>query len=458
MAVVLMAKFKALSLSKLKVLFLSIFLGFFLVGCGGAQTPEITIQPKSKVATAGTESTLQVTASVSDGGVLFYQWYSNTKNSTEGGTAIEGANTDVLTFTAPSEGFAYYYVVITNIDANASSYASVTSDVAVITVVDYPVYEVSFYDKDLKLLNVETVRGGETINPSEVQWGSWYPLNSNVAVSGELNINSDTLLFAVANVKGISSRAELEAINSDLDGRYVLESNVDLGGSAWTPIGTENKPFTGRLSGKARKITGLTVNTSDNYAGLFGYVKGGHIIAVRVDVHSNGIEGGDYVGGIAGYVNLGTITAVTVSGGDIKGKSYVGAIAGAVRVGTITATTSSNNIEATGNRVGGVTGDISIGTITATYTRGDIKSSSGEYVGGIAGYSDLSTITATFGIGEVTGKKYVGGAVGYLRYGSVVASYLHGKVNGDDKVGKVVGDKKLGIVLFGFTDGLSWFS
>ncbi|MDR2341792.1 MAG: hypothetical protein LBD84_01955 [Campylobacteraceae bacterium] len=450
MAAVLMNKFKTLSLSKLKVLFLSLFLGFFLVGCGGAQTPEITTQPKSKVATANSEATLQVVANVQDNGTLLYQWYTNTENSNKGGTAIEGANSDVFTFTVPSEGFAYYYVVVTNLHADSTTYASATSDVAVIEVVNYEVNEVLFYDEDLKLLNVETVKNGETIVLDD---NSWFPLNSQTAVN-ELTISADTALFAVANVVGIKERAQLEAIKNNLDGKYVLEADIDLSGSSWTPLGSEANPFTGRLSGsiKLYKIKGLNVSGA-NYSGLFGYVKGGHIVALRLEVGNSGISGGDYVGGIAGYVNLGTITAVTVSGGDIKGGKYVGAIAGNVKIGTITATTSTNNVVATGDYVGGVVGSINLGTITATYTKGDI-STSGSYIGGIAGSSDLSTITATFGYGDIKGDKYVGGVAGYARFSTVTASFLYGKVSGNSKVGKVVGDKSLSLIVFSTSSSL----
>ncbi|MDR0751278.1 MAG: hypothetical protein LBF12_01630 [Christensenellaceae bacterium] len=453
MAVVLMTKIKTLSLLKFKVLFLSLFLGFFLIGCGGAQVPEITAQPKSKLATANSEFTLQVTAQVTDGGVLTYQWYSNTKNSTEGGTAIEGENSDVFKSIAPSDGFAYYYVVVTNINADLTSYANVTSDVAVITVVDYAVHEVSFYDEDLKLLSVETVSDGETISPTDFYSKPLYQVNSAEAVE-ELRVDSDTALFAVANVVGISNRAGLEAIKSNLDGRYVLEADIDLSDADWTPIGNKANPFTGRFSGKAHKIKGLTINSpSTDYVGLFGYVRGGNVLALRLTLGNNGIKGDNYVGGIAGYAVRSTITAVTVNG-DIKGSSYIGGIAGAVNVGTITATSSATNVEATGNYVGGVTGDITLGTITATYTRGDITSLNGKYVGGVAGYSEFSTITATFGYGKVTGDKYVGGVVGYLRFGTVVASFLHGRAYGNDNVDGITGRNFLGIVLASLADGL----
>jgi hypothetical protein len=453
MTSVLMTKFDILSLSKLKVLFFSLFLGFLLIGCKEAQIPEIIIQPKSKIATANSQATLLVSAQISDEGILSYQWYSNTKNSTDGGTAIEGANSDVFTFTVPSEGFAYYYVVITNINANLTSYANVTSDVAVIEVVDYDVFEVLFYDENLKLLNVETVKGGEEINPSKIYTNEdWYRLDSETAVD-KLTIDTTTVLFAIANVKSIKDRAGLEAIRNNLNGRYVLEADIDLSDSDWTPIGTKENPFTGVLIGlgKVYVIKGLTINKpSSDYIGLFGYVKGAHIAVIWLDLGSNGIVGNNYVGGIAGYISSSTITLVAVSGEYIKGNSYVGSIAGAAKASTIFYSGSSVNIEATGDYVGGIVGDANFVTIAVISYTCNIKAA-GDYVGGIAGFSDFSTIAIAMVYGEITGNKYVGSMAGRLRFGVIVAStYFHRVVNGNSKVGWIAGDNLFGLIIYSY--------
>lgn len=70
---------------------------------------EVTIEP-------GTTSTVPVTvtASVSDGGSLSYQWYKNTTASTTGGTLISGATS--ATYSAPTTevGTTYYYCKVKN--------------------------------------------------------------------------------------------------------------------------------------------------------------------------------------------------------------------------------------------------------------------------------------------------------------------------------------------------------
>ncbi|MFF5995168.1 S-layer homology domain-containing protein, partial [Lysinibacillus sp. KU-BSD001] len=76
--------------------------------------------------------TLNVAAS---GGVsLSYQWYSNTTNSTSGGTLIPGATSATYAPPTDTAGTMYYYVVVTNTDSNATGnqVATVTSNVVAV--------------------------------------------------------------------------------------------------------------------------------------------------------------------------------------------------------------------------------------------------------------------------------------------------------------------------------------
>jgi hypothetical protein len=107
-----------------------------------AQTPVITARPQPAYCyTGSTPAALTVTASVTDGGTLSYQWYRNTANSNTGGTAIAGAT--YASFTPPTEaaGITYYYVTVTNTNTavNGSQTATATSATAAVTVVDPPI-------------------------------------------------------------------------------------------------------------------------------------------------------------------------------------------------------------------------------------------------------------------------------------------------------------------------------
>jgi formylglycine-generating enzyme required for sulfatase activity len=83
--------------------------------------------------------TMTAKASVSDGGELSYQWYSNTKNSSSGGTAVDGAteeiyrpSTDVSSENILEPSISYYYVQVTNtLNGKTTTATSRIIDVAV---------------------------------------------------------------------------------------------------------------------------------------------------------------------------------------------------------------------------------------------------------------------------------------------------------------------------------------
>jgi hypothetical protein len=102
-----------------------------------AQPPIITAQPQSAEYTVNTAANaISVTANVSDGGTLSYQWHSNTSNNNTGGSVISGATSTSYTPSTTTVGTTYYYVVVnnTNNDVNGQSTATIASNTAAITV------------------------------------------------------------------------------------------------------------------------------------------------------------------------------------------------------------------------------------------------------------------------------------------------------------------------------------
>jgi len=125
--------------------------GFFFVSCGepgglfdNAQKPKITAEPAAATnwdVSADTTKTLTVTANVTDGGKLTYQWYTNAVNN--GGisesTAINGGTSATLTLNKAdytTNGDYYFYVIVTNTNnaVNGTKTATTISDVAKVTV------------------------------------------------------------------------------------------------------------------------------------------------------------------------------------------------------------------------------------------------------------------------------------------------------------------------------------
>lgn len=96
------------------------------------ETPNISVHPNSAEATynrGDAATALSVTASVSDGGTLSYQWYSNTTATNSGGTLISGATSADYTPSTAVAGTLYYYCVVTNTLAGHSP-VSATSNVS----------------------------------------------------------------------------------------------------------------------------------------------------------------------------------------------------------------------------------------------------------------------------------------------------------------------------------------
>jgi hypothetical protein len=103
-----------------------------------AQTPVISNHPQGATVSAGGGVTLTVTASVSDGGTLSYQWYRNMTNSSGGGTSIGGATNSSYSPPTATAGTTYYYVEVTNTNTGVSGATTATnrSNAARVTVSD----------------------------------------------------------------------------------------------------------------------------------------------------------------------------------------------------------------------------------------------------------------------------------------------------------------------------------
>ena len=143
-------------------------------------------------------------------------------------------------------------------------------------------------------------------------------------------------------------------------------NDIDLSGYAsgagWTPIGTVDNPFMGVFNGNGRKITGLQINTTGDYSGLFGYI-GETAQISNLFVEEANIKGGSYTGGIAGFVNGGKITNCHITG-YVNGTDFVGGIAGLISGdGNISYCYAKNAIVGSAN-IGGIAGTVNSGNIT----------------------------------------------------------------------------------------------
>ena len=238
--------------------------------------------------------------------------------------------------------------------------------------------------------------------------------------------------YTVYNADGLMNIAEL-VNGGKTDINITLDKNIDLTGKDWMPIGTSNS-YTGTFDGGGHTITGLTITTNDEYAGLFGWLgKAGtvkNVVMEGIQITSNQIYGGS-IGGVVGS-SWGTIENCSESG-SISGTVYVGGVVGVQIGGSITGCSSSATVKGMVD-VGGVAGQTnSSATLTACYATGNVtleiapkkNIAGGGLVGMNAGSRGLLACYATGNVtstGSSTGQVHIGGFLGN-NYTTVTAGY-----------------------------------
>ena len=245
--------------------------------------------------------------------------------------------------------------------------------------------------------------------------------------------DSNTKTYTVYNADGLMNVAELvNGGKSDIN--ITLDTDIDLTGKDWTPIGTDyDNSYKGTFDGGGHTITGLTFTTNDEYAGLFGWLNRAgtvkNVVMEGVQITSNQIYGGS-IGGVVGY-SWGTIENCSVSG-SVSGTVYVGGVVGAQIGGSITGCSSSATVKGTVD-VGGVAGQTnSSATLTACYATGnvtiEINPAKNIAGGSLVGMNAGSSLLACYATGNVTstgsstGKVHIGGFLGN-NYTTVTAGY-----------------------------------
>ena len=262
-------------------------------------------------------------------------------------------------------------------------------------------------------------------NATDWQAGGEYTYTVSLAAAKDLGytIESDGS-YTVTSADGLMNVAELvNGGKSDIN--ITLDTDIDLTGKDWTPIGTDyDNSYKGTFDGGGHTITGLTFTTNDEYAGLFGWLNRAgtvkNVVMEGVQITSNQIYGGS-IGGVVGS-GWGTIENCSVSG-SVSGTVYVGGVVGAQIDGSITGCSSSATVKGMVD-VGGVAGQTnSNATMTACYATGnvtlEIASQNNIDVGGAVGFNGGSRILACYATGNVTStgsstvNVYIGGFCGY---------------------------------------------
>ena len=268
-------------------------------------------------------------------------------------------------------------------------------------------------------------------NATDWQAGGEYTYTVSLAAAKDLGYTIESNgSYTVYNADGLMNVAEL-VNGGKTDINITLDKNIDLTGKDWTPIGTI-KSYKGTFDGGGHTITGLTVTTNDEYAGLIGWLgKAGtvkNMVMEGVQITKNHSSG--FAGGVVGF-SLGTIENCSVSG-SVSGTVYVGGVVGAQVGGSITGCSSSTTVKGMVD-VGGVAGQTnSSATLTACYATGnvtiEINPAKNIAGGGLVGMNAGSSLLACYATGNVTstgsstGNVHIGGLLGD-NYTTVTACY-----------------------------------
>jgi len=211
-----------------------------------ARMPVINVQPMSpsaSYAVGDTATPLTITASVSDGGTLSYQWFDNgTTNSNSGGTSLGSAGgADTASFTPPttSAGTTYYYCEVTNTNllAPGLTTATVVSNVVTVKVIE-PVTSITgpaSWTTSVGTLNLTAV---VTVNPATatnttITWTIKTLGGTGATVSG------DTLTTTTTGTVVVTATI----VDGTATGDYTQDFAITVIGLTWTavsgnPLGT----------------------------------------------------------------------------------------------------------------------------------------------------------------------------------------------------------------------------
>ena len=238
-------------------------------------------------------------------------------------------------------------------------------------------------------------------NATDWQAGGEYTYTVSLAAAKDLGYTIESNgSYTVTSADGLMNIAKL-VNGGKTDINITLDTDIDLTGKDWTPIGTDyDNSYKGTFDGGGHTITGLTFTTNDEYAGLFGWLNRAgtvkNVVMEGVQITSNQIYGGS-IGGVVGY-GWGTIENCSVSG-SVSGTVYVGGVVGAQWGGTTTGCSSSATVKGMVD-VGGVAGQTNgSATLTACYATGNVTStgsSTGKvHIGGFLG-DNYTTVTACY--------------------------------------------------------------
>ena len=317
--------------------------------------------------------------------------------------------------------------------------------------------------------------------------GAWAQTTKRPA-SGDGTVNKPFLISTAAelawfrdhvneNYDNVKSSAKLTADIDLSDFCHAADdSKIE---KSWVPIGNSNNKYQGTFDGNNKTITNLYINASQLNVGLFGCTYEGTIknltfeyanvtntnnyVGVLVGKAFWGstlqnikisntcqIKGGNYTGGIAGYLDGNAYNCVNCA--TVQGIKYIGGLCGFYSISrtgnSMTACANYGNVTASSLGVGGLVGYFDSGTIQDCANYGGVKGT--DRIAGMAGSVINGKIQNVFSYGNISvtnNTQNVGMVFGYSSSGAtegMVAYYSGAKltVNGQEQTVKAFGNGK----------------
>ena len=263
-------------------------------------------------------------------------------------------------------------------------------------------------------ITVITDRGEYAITKPAPDGGFEEGINYNVG----LNVRTTDLTADETWTEYISTAAQLAAFRDRVnngttyEGQTVrLTADIDLKNEEWTPIGTGS--FQGTFDGGGYHISGLNVNMTTTYVGLFGSVYNGTVRNLRVSGSVTTTQ--SYAGGIAGLLGGNSTVENCIFSGEVSsGSNTAGGIVGYINSSSarVAGCHTKGKVTATEKTAGGIAGE-NYGSIDGCYCEADVTvTGSGGSAGGIAGDCTRGTLTHCYATGSISGQSGVGGIVG----------------------------------------------
>lgn len=332
---------------------------------------------------------------------------------------------------------------------------------------------VFLYYKDRKAVSTNCSGNNWTFKTDALQSGAPVQLYADVDGMTPSYLTSTTVsypgsgteadpyrIYTAEDLQGACNRGYYKLMN-DIDLSTWINENSPTKG--WISIGRNSGEVT-YINGNGHKVTGLWIDTTEDYTGLFSNfsagiiknltvevadgkkVKGGDYTGILIGRNANGqllncavkgdVEGTCHVGGVTGYSGNNTVNMVSFEGKVTSSAddAYVGGFAGVSENDAIAEVHSCATISAIGtnNYIGGAIGCMNGGTITKSHAENSmVATGTNDYVGGLIGYSK-GEISLSYSTGAVTASaedSYTGGLVGYA-FTPIVNCYSTVKTTG----------------------------